>query len=84
VFAKRRGIGNKETIAYIRRLLWPNPRKCINARPSIAVVFMIRIEGTAEVKSPRESGLKKPRMTGVARFAAPAKNVSGRWQVPDL
>jgi hypothetical protein len=45
---------------------------------------MIRIEGTAEVKFPRESGLKKRLMTGVVRFVAPAKNVSGRWQVPDL
>jgi len=71
-------------LSFERRASWPNPRKCINARPSIAGVFMIRIEGTEEVKFPRESGLKKLRMTGVARFAVPAKNVSGRWQVPDL
>ena len=52
---------------------WLLRRKCINARRLAADIFMIRTEGTAGEKFPKEPGLKICRMTGNARYAVPAK-----------
>jgi len=65
---------------YNRRWSWQNPKRCINARRSIAGVYTTRTAGTAGAKFPRGPGLKKPRIPGAARFAGPARNASGHWQ----
>ena len=63
-----------------RSRIWQDPKRCINAKPSIVAVFMTRTGATAGARYPRAPDLKTPRMNGAVRFAVPPKNASGRFQ----